>query len=215
MRIYINRVHYPVLALGPGTRLGIWVQGCTIGCEGCMSKDTWSRSSGSQIMVSELVDSCRAAISGALDGVTISGGEPFEQPAALDELIEEIRRWDADLQDPLDILVYSGFTKARLERLHPELLASVDGVVAGPYVAHRAAREGWRGSSNQELLISSRLGRLRYPPWTQTAARRRTIQATVASGTLTIIGIPGPDDLEQLARRCHERGLTLTHQAWQ
>ena len=41
-QIGLNRVHFPVTALGPGRRVGIWLQGCSIRCPGCMSLDTWA-----------------------------------------------------------------------------------------------------------------------------------------------------------------------------
>ena len=43
MALVVNRVHFPVTALGPGRRLGVWVQGCSIGCAGCLAHDTWAR----------------------------------------------------------------------------------------------------------------------------------------------------------------------------
>ena len=37
----ISRLAHPVTNLGHGVRAGIWTQGCTIGCPGCMARDTW------------------------------------------------------------------------------------------------------------------------------------------------------------------------------
>lgn len=41
MEIAINKIHFPVSTLGFGQRLGIWFQGCSIRCPGCISRDTW------------------------------------------------------------------------------------------------------------------------------------------------------------------------------
>jgi anaerobic ribonucleoside-triphosphate reductase activating protein len=54
-RIGLNRVHFPVTALGPGRRIGIWLQGCLIRCPGCMSLDTWAPA-GTRIAVAGLLD---------------------------------------------------------------------------------------------------------------------------------------------------------------
>lgn len=52
--IRLSRLHFPVTALGPGERLGIWFQGCSLGCQGCISPDTWP-STGPLTDVSELL----------------------------------------------------------------------------------------------------------------------------------------------------------------
>ncbi|HSV19446.1 MAG TPA: 4Fe-4S cluster-binding domain-containing protein, partial [Casimicrobiaceae bacterium] len=40
--IELNKAHWPVTVLGPGKRIGLWLQGCSIHCPGCVSQDTWS-----------------------------------------------------------------------------------------------------------------------------------------------------------------------------
>ena len=35
----IGRILYPIKALGPGTRIGIWVQGCPRECPGCANPE--------------------------------------------------------------------------------------------------------------------------------------------------------------------------------
>ena len=40
--ISLSRLHFPVTTLGPGRRIGIWFQGCSIRCPGCISADTWA-----------------------------------------------------------------------------------------------------------------------------------------------------------------------------
>src|SRR3546814_9784731 len=46
MRIAVSRLHFPVTALGPGRRIGLWLQGCSIRCPGCISVDTWAHDAG-------------------------------------------------------------------------------------------------------------------------------------------------------------------------
>ena len=83
MHLRISRLHYPVTVLGPGRRIGIWVQGCSIGCPGCLSQDTWSPDAAEPVSVARVIETCRRVSKDELDGVTISGGEPFDQPDGL------------------------------------------------------------------------------------------------------------------------------------
>src|ERR1044071_7362148 len=91
--IQLNKAHWPVTVLGPGRRIGLWLQGCTIGCRGCGSKDTWPRDPSKTIAVGALVDCGRRATTDPLDGVTISGGEPFQQPIGLGALLRALIAW--------------------------------------------------------------------------------------------------------------------------
>ena len=107
--IALSRIHFPVTALGPGRRIGIWFQGCSIRCPGCISMDTWAQGRGSTT-----VDKVADAISQwstTADGITISGGEPFDQPDALFELLARIRS-----QTEADILVFTGYPWANDQR---------------------------------------------------------------------------------------------------
>ena len=79
--IRLSRVHFPVTALGPGTRLGIWVQGCHLACPGCMSRDTWDAPGGSRQSIADLADIWRQARELGATGLTISGGRAAEQAA--------------------------------------------------------------------------------------------------------------------------------------
>ena len=87
--IALSRIHFPVTTLGPGRRIGIWFQGCSIHCPGCISMDTWAPSRGITT-IDEVVSAIAQWIPTA-DGITISGGEPFDQPIALLELLRGLR----------------------------------------------------------------------------------------------------------------------------
>jgi anaerobic ribonucleoside-triphosphate reductase activating protein len=85
------------------------------------------------------------------DGVTVSGGEPFGQPAGLVALLRELRACG------IHIVVYTGYTlEALARRTEPEVcetLRLADLLVDGPYVAALADGAGeWRGSRNQRLI---------------------------------------------------------------
>ncbi len=78
--VALSRVHYPVTTLGPGRRLAVWFQGCSIRCPGCVSMDTWApgrRRDGRAVLEPGRPPSRNA------DGLTVTGGEPFDQPEAL------------------------------------------------------------------------------------------------------------------------------------
>src|SRR6185436_13362061 len=132
--LQLNKAHWPVTVLGPGRRVGLWVQGCTIGCRNCVSQDTWPGDASKTIAVSELIAWCRRVTGDVLDGVTISGGEPFEQPAGLTALLHGLHRWRREAALDFDILCYSGFPLKTLRRRHAKALVLLDAVIPEPYV---------------------------------------------------------------------------------
>jgi anaerobic ribonucleoside-triphosphate reductase activating protein len=144
----VGRVEHDVTVLGPGRRSVVWVAGCRLACPGCITPELWPTDAGREIPVEDLV---AELVARAVDGITWSGGEPFDQAAGLAEVIRRAR-----IQRPgLSAMAYSGFTRHALERRHDggcaALLAYLDVLVDGRYVrAHHAALR-WRGSSNQTI----------------------------------------------------------------
>jgi anaerobic ribonucleoside-triphosphate reductase activating protein len=204
----VSRTAWPVTVLGPGSRAVVWTQGCTIGCAGCASTDTWDPLGGNEMHVEDLL-AWLAAIGEPLEGVSLSGGEPFQQPEALAALIAGVRELHAEV----DVLVFSGYTPRRLNR-DPDLRSiaeSCDAVVAGPYLA-RSGYGGWlRGSANQELLLFSDLGRRRF------AGRENddnALQIQTSDGQVDVIGIPRPGDLDRIAAALEQRGWGIGEATW-
>ena len=219
MKIRLNKAHFPVTTLGHGRRLGIWAQGCGIGCAGCVSRDTWDPNGGWDADIAEVVDWCDARRASGIDGITISGGEPFEQPEALAALLGALDAWRAGLGRPFDILCYSGLPLRGIERRHAGILALLDVLIPEPYVHKRrsatpAARTPWRGSGNQPLVPLTRLGRKRYGGEAPDAAGAPRIQLSVDRGAVWFIGIPGPGDMERMAKRVRARGVELGEVSW-
>src|SRR6185295_13450965 len=137
--IAISRLHFPVTTLGPGRRLGIWFQGCSIRCPGCISADTWAADRGG-LELAELFGQIEGWLEQA-EGITISGGEPFDQAGALGALLRGLRE-----RMPADILVYSGYAFERLERPVAALEGLIDALITDPFVHDAPQRLPIRGS---------------------------------------------------------------------
>jgi len=140
------RVHATVprsLANGPGERFVVWTQGCSLGCAGCFNPETHAVRGGSVREVAEVVAEVLAT--SGIEGVTVTGGEPLEQPEALALFAREVRRAG------LGVVVLSGFSREEIEA-SPALSAAVsdvDMVVAGRYNRRLHLGSGLRGSSNK------------------------------------------------------------------
>lgn len=147
----LSSVEAGVTTLGPGPCVCVWVQGCDIGCLGCMSSHTWRRSGGA---LADVADVAAWVAGTGLSHLTISGGEPTDQSAALCVLVDRLRS-----QRPWTVTCYSGRHREQLERDDPsssaELLDRLDLLIDGPYVAGEHAALRWRGSANQRLHVLS------------------------------------------------------------
>ncbi|HUH04502.1 MAG TPA: 4Fe-4S cluster-binding domain-containing protein, partial [Kofleriaceae bacterium] len=90
------------------------------------------------------------ALGDAIEGVSISGGEPFEQPDGLLELLRRVRAETA-----LSVLVFSGFTLEELATrpLAPAVLEHIDVLIDGRYQAPQRLARGLRGSHNQRIQL--------------------------------------------------------------
>lgn len=210
----LNKAHYPVTVLGHGRRVGIWFQGCSIHCKGCVSQDTWDPAGGGPIAVADLLAWCRAKAGEGLDGITLSGGEPFDQPQALGALLDGLRRWRQQAGLELDLLCYSGYPLKTLEARHPALLAKLDALIPEPYADGLAGGGIWRGSANQTLVPLSPLGQARYGARLHEMPAGKAMQVAVEGGRVWMIGIPGRGDMAALEALCAERGLNLDQVSW-
>ncbi len=134
---------------GPGIRTAVFVQGCPHRCAGCHNPDSHDFSGGRDIGVDEILAAIKR--NPLLGGVTLTGGEPLCQAAALTELARDVRALG------LEVAVYTGYTlEALLAENDPDrraLLAETDILVDGPFVlAERSLALRFRGSRNQRIL---------------------------------------------------------------
>jgi anaerobic ribonucleoside-triphosphate reductase activating protein len=208
----ISRVSYPVTALGPGTRLGVWFQGCPLACAGCISRDTWSPSGGGEMPVDELVDRWRRALEEGADGLTVSGGEPLEQPEALEELLRRAGQVRTELNAEADILAYTGYEPAEISAGAPIWLA--DATITGRYDVTRETGLIWRGSANQTLTPHTDLGRRRYARYLDHVPPRAPMQASADERGIWFIGVPRRGDMARLQRELTARGVSSGGVTW-
>lgn len=212
--IRIDRVHHPVTALGPGRRLGIWVQGCPLACPGCMSRHTWDPAGGRSVDLDEIVDLWRTVLGDGVDGVTVSGGEPLAQAAATGELLRTLADVRATVRPTADILLYTGYSERVARRLGPDAVAATDAMITGRYRADRPTTLIWRGSANQRLIPLSPLGATRYAPYLQHAPERPPMQVGRTGADLWIIGVPRAGDLDRLDRANRLAGIASAGASW-
>lgn len=133
---------------GDGFRSVLFVSGCPHNCPGCHNEEMQDFSYGETTSVSEvltLIEKNKPLI----DGITLSGGEPFEQCEGLLELVPIIKSWG------LSIWCYTGYLYEVLiqDPLKMQLLSYIDVLVDGPFI-RAAADENlkYKGSSNQRIL---------------------------------------------------------------
>jgi anaerobic ribonucleoside-triphosphate reductase activating protein len=136
-------------AEGPGRRFALWVQGCTIRCPGCCNPEMFVADRGTVTTIDELAGRLDRAGPG-IEGVSILGGEPFEQAGGCAAFARAARAQGKT------VMVYSGYTLAEI-RARPdssELLAACDLLVDGRYDRERPEPppplgRRWIGSTNQ------------------------------------------------------------------
>jgi len=129
------------------------------------------------------------------DGVTISGGEPFDQPEALKALLESIRS-----HTNVDILVYSGHAFEALETRLPTFAGLIDALISDPYDRNAVQTLALRGSDNQRLHFLTQLGRSRFAEFGGrcASAEKRFDVMMDDNGTVWLAGIPGRGDFARL-----------------
>ncbi len=193
----IGRILFPVRELGPGSRLGIWVQGCLRACPGCANPELQAMDEKQDIPEDILFPMlCTAAAAGRLDGITVTGGEPMLQAGAVRRMLEALR--------PLcgDVLVYTGFTIGELRASgDPDVagvLARTSVLVDGEYRAAENRGERLRGSANQRIIFLDEAVRPRYEAYMR--AGSRIIDSFVAVNGIVSVGIHPPEFRKRLDR---------------
>lgn len=202
----LSRIHFPVTTLGPGRRIGIWFQGCSIRCPGCISMDTWGHAAANTT-VPDVIEHC-SRLGDSAEGVTISGGEPSEQPEALAALLEGLA---VALRPETDVLLYSGRTVEELEPLLARLTGLVDALISEPYVASELQTRPLMGSDNQRLHLLTPLGKTRFDAYLRTRDERDDALDFLSDeeGQIWLAGIPRRNEMERLRNLLATEGVQI------
>lgn len=149
--LHVFRLYHDSTVDGPGRRSVVQVAGCSIRCAGCYVPETHERASGNLVSVERIVGEIDER-RGTHDGVTILGGEPFDQAESLGFLVENLKA------KHYHVAVYSGYTVedllARKSKAINRVLETVDLLVDGAFDRDLTKNAGeYRGSSNQRLIF--------------------------------------------------------------
>ena len=150
----------PVLHNGPGWRVPIWVQGCSIRCTTvCLNPHFLEAKGGFRYRVDEVAVRIEQLVNQAgvsIEGITVLGGEPTDQAAPVAWLFRAAKALG------LSTMLYSGATLDQLRGRAcvdiDQLLAATDLLIDGPFLPREFDKDlVWRGSRNQRILrISDR-----------------------------------------------------------
>jgi anaerobic ribonucleoside-triphosphate reductase activating protein len=177
-------------AEGPGRRFAVWVQGCTLGCPGCCNPEMLAPGRGGRL-VDVATLAAEIAATPHIEGVTLLGGEPFQQPEACAALAEAVRAAGRS------VMVFTGYT---LEELRARIVAGEPGVAAlldatdllvdGRYLRDEpeptVGGRRYIGSRNQRMhFLSSR-----YSADDPRLRAANTVELRLERGALTVNGWP-------------------------
>lgn len=155
VKIKINRIVPRSLVDGPGERTVVFLQGCTLACSGCQNRALWDKQAGHTENAFDLAATV-ALLAGEGGSVTISGGEPFQQPAALATLVLQLKK----VYGVSHIIVYSGYTIEELVNpTNPafdwlySIFSAIDVLVDGRFIKQLDDDLiQYRGSRNQRAI---------------------------------------------------------------
>ena len=190
-KVRLHNVITHTTALGPGTRMAIWFQGCKRCCAGCMSPLSRPMDGGKEVDVQDLIEAvCEVT---DIEGITISGGEPFLQIEALYELLHAVRE-----RTELGVILYTGNTMQELRQMNNPMVDEIlytlaDIIIDGEYVEALNDGGSLKGSSNQVVnYITDRY----LPEQRLYQGTQRDVQVVISGEEALFVGIPDQETLK-------------------
>ena len=127
---------------GPGKRLLLFTQGCSLRCKGCTNQHLWEFGKGVDVTIEEILNQCTD-----LDGLTLHGGEPLDQAGNLNELIKKTK------EQGKSVVLFTGYNYKELNSIQRQAWLSSDIVISGRYEEKkRNIYLQLRGSTNQKVF---------------------------------------------------------------
>lgn len=182
----------------------VWVQGCSLRCPGCINADMLPHEPRSLMEPEEIMKIVEAG-PGDIEGLTFTGGEPFEQAEGLFKLATFAR------ERGLSVMSYTGYTLEELLAMRDEsvrgLLRCLDILVDGRFRRELSGPYLWRGSSNQRIILLTD----RYEQSLRGLREEaRQMEIEVDAGGISFIGNLQEELISEIAERLkREFGILL------
>ncbi len=199
--IQVNHMVKKTDVLGPGRRFVLWVQGCKKRCKNCINPAGQALEGGQLISVEEIFDIiCEQK---EIQGITISGGEPFLQFPAIFKLVMLIKEYTN-----LDIMLFSGYTYEEIKSQYSKetldlFFHKIDIFVDGEYIDALNNNQMFRGSENQNIYFFTE----KYRAFKDQiiCAKNRNIEFEVENNSdIFLVGIPPKNFYEELMESIKE-----------
>lgn len=199
----VARILYPVEVLGPGKRLGIWLVGCHRQCPECSNPELWEEKSYYEVNLQDLFQIIMPIlIQRRVDGIVITGGEPFNQAEELVSMLKSLERYNDD------IMVYTGYTLDELKNkdiYSKECLAHIGVLIDGPYINKLNNGAAMRGSANQKIHILKESLKAKYKVYLSNY--KNLIQNFMTQDGLVSVGIHKRNFKEDLIEKSRKKGV--------
>lgn len=147
----ITSIIHESIVDGPGLRYVVFTQGCKHNCKGCHNPDTHSFDKGYFLNIENIITDMKR--NPLLDGLTLSGGEPFEQALVSGELARVAK------DVGYNIISYTGYeyeyllTNSNNNNSYINLLKNTDILIDGKFdINKRSLSLKFRGSTNQRVI---------------------------------------------------------------
>ena len=129
---------------GPGKRMLIFLQGCSIHCEGCVNSHLWAFGCGQDASTEEIVAFCKE---NNVEGITLHGGEPLDQSDGLYPIVKELKA------NKFTVILFTGYNKKDLSVSQRRVWNLADIVVCGRFdISKKNVYLQFRGSTNQRII---------------------------------------------------------------
>ncbi len=189
--INIDTVRLSIDTNGPGRRIVIWTQGCTLNCDGCFNQEQLIHEANKLFDIKELFEILIGLlIKYNCEGVTISGGEPFQQAKAVLELGKLVK------QKGYSLVIFSGYTYKQLKesKNHEvrELLKLGDIMILGRYNRNNTEERTWFNNKDKKIIYNSD----QYINYSFDV--NPNIEFTIIEDTMLISGFPDRQTFEEL-----------------
>jgi anaerobic ribonucleoside-triphosphate reductase activating protein len=191
--------------LGPGERSVVWFHGCARRCPNCIA-DTMNETEGyEQILPDELADWVRnnAGNNAGMEGITLSGGEPLQQPVdLLEEFLMLVKH-----HTNLSVLCYTGYRLEDINRAK-NVLQYIDVLIDGEYRQEEDFGQRWRGSANQRFHFLTDRYRSQQEEWNNAFERQIEMELDI-NGKLLISGVPSKDIIEKFTAALQRQNVDI------